>query len=170
MGLNVLAELNQPGRFKRALVLLCRRNCITVADFAREIERDYTTVARWCNGKVRINTAIAVGVCAAFNIDATDLVELARDASYIDQVAPRRHDINLVPQPGQRYLLYSTRSGRIQYVIMSPDGVFSLGPPDQTKACVFLPKDAENFIKTAPARLQLRRQLLVQNSMDNVPA
>ena len=164
MNFKNLRTINQPKKFAKALKLLCLRNSINFTLLAAELDVHYRTVQKWKLGIHPVTKNNAVAICALFNITDIELSVLVEYPSTISEIAPRMCDIDLRETPQKRFVIYSSRHGRLKYVKKLDESNY-IFTKVYKEATVFIEKVCNHFIKIADKRYVLKPQLLVDKHL-----
>lgn len=160
---NILTKINQPAKLRKALYLLCHRSNMYLFDVAKEMGNvRQATPSNWGSGVIRIGQSTAMGICAVFNITISDLVNLMENPLYIDEIAPRKWDIDQRLTKPKRYFIHAIKNNQLIYIRKTPEGGYNLDTYRHTKAEIFADLEAHQFIKLAPKKFLLELQLLVE--------
>lgn len=164
-----ICKTNYPG-FPMALRALLKKNRLSFMDLIREIDRCPSSIwsLRYKNPKISVK--FLRDLCFFFSITDTDLANLTLNPAYIDQIAPRRHDMEMNPAPPDLYNVYTTVTGKIRFV-KKRDGDFFLGNGKIKKnwkepgAYVFTEKESSRFVKMSNKTFKLSRMLIVKKRL-----
>lgn len=162
---NILYTLNQPEKLRIAMRLLLRRNDLWIREFSGEIDYLRTSVSRWLNGHRRVHQSQALAICSFFNITIAQLAHLIENPTYIEEIAPRRFNIDQIKTPEKRFVIYSSKNGYLEYVRKSEDGAYHLDTRKVYEAAIFAEQEALNFIKLAPKKFILRMEIIVEKML-----